>query len=199
MKLRFLTILSITLFIFSCTTPEKSVDKDNCYPNNNRPKQAITYEEMADMMESYDKGAKKVLDKYTKKESGGKDTVSTVYNWYNIEDLKQYIAYVEKISKEKNIELTGFRIYPTSYPKNYKDKDLRGRQTIIFTPTALIDGKKDEAFEPLYSDNGKPAKISQFLEQVRAKQVQTGSVLPLKLQDGTPSSSANRLKPSPPY
>jgi hypothetical protein len=38
----------------------------------------------------YDKGAKE-LNKYMQKESGGKDSVSTEYNWYKLEDLKNNI------------------------------------------------------------------------------------------------------------
>jgi|TARA_B110000238_G_scaffold70910_1_gene77797 hypothetical protein len=42
-------------------------------------------------MDAYDKGAKKELDKYMKKISVGKDSTSRNYNWYKLDDLKQYI------------------------------------------------------------------------------------------------------------
>lgn len=177
---------------------EKGIS-DSCYPNSKKPSQVITYEEMADMMTAYDQGAKKELNNYMKKESGGKDSVSTEYNWYKIEDLKQYIAYIERISKEKEIPVTGFRIYPSTYPKNYEDKKLRNRQTLIFTPTTTIGGKDDVAFEPLYSEKGQPVGIIRFLEKVRAKQVNEASTLNLSLQSGLESSSANRMQPTPPY
>ena len=201
-KLLFLVSLSLT--IVSCKTEcnhaETAADKTSCYPNNTKPPQVITYEEMTDMMDAYDKGAKKEMDKYIKKESGGKDTISTDYNWYKLEDLKQYIAYIEKISKEKEIPVTGFRIYPTQYPKKYSDKKLRNRSTLIFTPTTTIGGKHDVAFEPLYSEKGKPVEVTKFLEQARAKKVYEGAVFPLSLrtQDGLESSSANRIRTIPP-
>jgi hypothetical protein len=154
---------------------------------------------MADMMTAYDKGAKKELNKYMQKESGGKDSVSTEYNWYKLEDLKQYIAYIERISKEKNIPVTGFRIYPTQYPNNYSDKKLQNRNTIIFTPTTTIAGKDDAAFEPLYSKKGEPLQIQQFLDDVRAKKVNKAGMPNLSLQGGLESSSANRFPPTPPY
>lgn len=119
-----------------------------------------------------------------------------MYNWYKIEDLKQYIAYVERISKEKKIPVTGFRIYPTSYPINYYDEKLMGRQTLIFTPTTTINGKNDVAFEPLYSEIGKPVIVSEFLEKVKKKKSNLAkSINTTSIQ----SSSANRLEPSPPF
>jgi hypothetical protein len=188
MKLTILTIITLILLLSSCNVQTKDSDS-SCYPDSKRPSQAITYGEMDAMMDAYDKGAKKELNKYMKKISGGKDSVSTNYNWYRLQDLKQYIAYIERISKEKNIEVTGFRIYPTSYPKKYSIEDLQGRQTLIFTPTTKIGNKEDVAFEPLYSEKGKPVEIGKFLEQVRSN----------KFDPGLESSSANRVRTTPPF
>jgi len=199
-KLIFLSAL--LLLTYSCKTEcshTENVD-ESCYPNSKKPAQVITYNEMADMMDAYDLGAKKVLNEYIKKNLDDKDTVSTDYNWYKLDDLKQYIAYIERISKEKDIPVTGFRIYPTQYPENYSDKDLRFRNTLIFTPTTTIKGKHDVAFEPLYSEKGKPVEISKFLEQVRAKNVQKSGLLSFSttIQD-LESSSANRMQTVPPF
>lgn len=201
-------MLTLSIFIFSCKTESNQPDAkpitpkkvdESCYPNSEKPSQIITYEEMADMMDTFDNGPKKELNKYLKKASRGKDSVSTNYNWYKLDDLKQYIAYIERISKEKGIPVTGFRIYPSTYPKNYTKKELRNRQTLIFTPTTTINGKDDAAFEPLYSEKGKPLEITQFLEKVRAKKVNQAGILSVNFQGGLESSSANRLPPTPPY
>jgi hypothetical protein len=195
-------LLIFSIIAFSCiteSTNKESVNEDlSCYPNSNRPSQVITYEEMADMMQTFDKGPKKELNKYLKKVTAGKDSVSTVYNWYKLEDLKQYIAYIERISKEKDIPVTGFRIYPSTYPENYSNKKLRNLQTLIFTPTTKLGDKDDVAFEPLYSEKGKPAEINQFLDQVRNKKLNKGSELKANSQDSLMSSSANRMRPTPP-
>ncbi len=179
------------------------VDSLSCYPNNDRPSQVLTYPEMAAMFDEYNRGARRVLDAYMKKATNGKETRSTVYNWYRIEDLKQYIAYIEKISKEKQIPVTGFRIYPTSYPKNYKDEVLRSRQTIILTPTTTIAGRDDAAFEPLYSGVGKPIGIQKFLNAARKKRIKKASFFPFQQQQEQDkfllSSSANRANTTPPY
>ena len=205
MKLKFTKLLMLLIFsivAFSCikeSTNKETLNEDlSCYPNSNRPSQVITYEEMADMMQTFDKGPKKELNKYLKKVTAGKDSVSTVYNWYKLEDLKQYIAYIERISKEKDIPVTGFRIYPSTYPENYSNKKLRNLQTLIFTPTTKLGDKDDVAFEPLYSEKGKPAEINQFLDQVRNKKLNKGSELKANSQDSLMSSSANRMRPTPP-
>ncbi|WP_026775794.1 hypothetical protein [Polaribacter sp. Hel_I_88] len=199
-KLSFLSALF--LISYSCTTKCNHTEDngESCYPNNDKPSQIITYKEMADMMDAYDQGSRKELNKYINKESGGKDSISTEYNWYHIDDLKQYIAYIEKISKEKDIPVTGFRIYPTQYPKNYKIEKYQNKNTLIFTPTTNINGKVDVAFEPLYSEKGKPVEIAQFLEQVREKNVQKSGFLSFSttVQD-LESSSANRMQIVPPY
>jgi len=199
MKIKNLILLVCVLFLSSC---KKEVENLSCYPNSKRPNIAITYEEMAEMFDEYDDGAKKVLDKYMKKESKGKDSVSTISNWYRLEDLKQYIAYLEKISAEKGIKLTGIKIYPATYPKDYGIKKYRERQTLIFTPTTIIEGKEDVAFEPLYSKKGNPISITKFLEQVRNKKVNEASILPnpfYKTFEGLESSSANRASIQPPF
>lgn len=203
MKQFILFIFCVLFFLFSCSKNSKNqqtiLSDTNCYPNDTRPSQAITYEEMAVMMEAFDNGAKKVLDAYTKEVTNGKDSISTVYNWYKLEDLKQYIAYIEKISKEKNIPVTGFRIYPSEYPKNASNQNVSGRQTLIFTPTTSVNGKDDVAFEPLYSENGKPVLISEFLEKARKHRLKNGNFLKSMDTTSIQSSSANRITPVPPY
>ncbi|MDD7915084.1 hypothetical protein [Polaribacter ponticola] len=200
--LNYFAIVLCSFLFFSCNSNcnHKEIKYENeklsCYPNSNKPSQVITYLEMAEMMDSYDNGVKKEMNKYLKKVSNGKKTTSTDYNWYKLDDLKQYIAYIERISKEKDIPVTGFRIIPTSYPKNYSNKELRNRVTIIFTPTTIIDGKYDAAFEPLYSEKGNPVSVSKYLEQVRAKKVYTGSILPKF--ESTESSSVNKFPTVPP-
>lgn len=199
MKQFIFLIFFVCLIVHSCKESEIHEHTINCYPNNSRPSQAITYQEMVVMMNAYDQGAKKELDTYMKKISGGKDTISTNYNWYKLADLKQYIAYIEKISKEKNIPVTGFRIYPSSYPKNYNIKKLSGRQTLIFTPTTTVNGKDDVAFEPLYSDIGKPVLVTEILEKIKQQKTQSQSVLKSTDTTSLESSSANRLITKPPY
>ena len=206
MKNQLTKIFIISLFAFflhSCNVECNHKDSydASCYPNNNEPAQIITYKEMAEMMGAFDNGSKKELNKYFKKISRGKDSISTVYNWYRLEDLKQYIAYIEKISKVKDIAVTGFRIYPSQYSKKYSDKKLRNRNTLIFTPTTTVNGKDDVAFEPLYSDKNNPLLVSDLFKIMNGEKIANDQLFNKysKMMDTLKSSSANRIKPTPPY
>ncbi|WP_435416452.1 hypothetical protein [Polaribacter aestuariivivens] len=195
-------VLSLLMLLNSCN--EKCNHEDHAV-NNTRPSNAITYKEMAAMFHQYDVGQKKVLDKYRGDFTGNKnDTIESVSHYYEINQLKQYIAYLEKISKDKEISLTGIRIFSAAYPKNYKDKSLSGRHTLIFMPTAEIEGNKSVAFEPLYSKMKTPIKFTEFLNKYSSeetKQVMRASFFSF-LQDPSgddlESSGANKLKPTPP-
>ena len=198
---QFFSILFISLFIFSCKT---ECDHQEHKINDSRPSNAISYQEMAGMFHQYDIGQKKVLDKYraafTKDPN---DAIESVSHFYELNDLKQYIAYLEKISKEKEITLTGLRIFSAAYPREHSDKSLRGRQTLVFMPTAKIGDKYDVAFEPLYSEKGQAIKFTKFLNKFsgkETKQVNRAAFIPfINIQtELLPSSGANKLKPIPP-
>ena len=198
---KFYQLLFLSLFIFSC---QSEVISQVTKVNDSRPSNTITYKEMASMFDQYDVGQKPVLDKYRKEFSNdSKDTIESVSHFYDINQLKQYIAYVERLSKEKDIELTGIRIFSAAYPKDHSDKLLRGRQTLIFMPTANTKEKKNVAYEPLYSKKGEAIPFTEFLHQFtskESKQVVRASFLPFtSSQKDFISSGANKLKLSPPH
>ena len=198
---KYLFIFSFLLFgLISCNNECSHKEKK---VNDSRPDQAITYKEMASMFNAYDTGQKGVLNKYRKKLTQGKDTVESISHFYDLQDLKQYIAYLEKISKKKNIELTGLRIFSAAYPNNHHQEELRGRHTLVFMPTAKIDNNRGVAFEPLYSEDNNPIRFTEFLHKYSSKetkQVVRASFLTFKTSqdDFLLSSGANKLKPSPP-
>tara|TARA_R110002049_G_scaffold2846_13_gene23192 strand:+ start:899 stop:1555 length:657 start_codon:yes stop_codon:yes gene_type:complete len=209
-----------TLFIFSillfssCKTESKSeeehkssnlVSKEHKI-DDSRPDNAITYKEMASMFHQYDIGQKPILDAYRKDFSGDKEDVASISHFYEIKQLKQYIAYLERLSKEKDIELTGIRIFSAAYPKDYKpEKGINGRHSLILMPTANIKGK-NVAYEPLYSKKGNPIPFTEFLDKFSSKetkQVMRASFLSFLTQqddndDDLLSSGANRAKVYPP-
>lgn len=199
-----LCIVSLIL-CFSCkteTTQEKSssvVLKEN----NTRPAIAITYKEMAAMFHQYDVGQKPVLDAYRKNFSGIEGDIETVSNFFDLAQLKQYIAYVEKLSEDKQIPLTGIRIFSAAYPKDYSDKETNGRQTLILMPTTNIGDSLNVAYEPLYSGVKQPIPFTKFLDKFsskNSKMVNRASFLPLfNMQDDLESSGANRAQMRPPF
>ncbi|TXD49660.1 hypothetical protein ES045_00290 [Polaribacter sp. IC073] len=184
----------------SCNTDYK---QEQPSVNDSRPANAITYKEMAGMFHQYDIGQKKVLDSYRKEfTNDDKDAIESISHFYDLNDLKQYIAYLEKLSEEKEIKLTGIRIFSAAYPKEHSDISRSGRQTLIFMPTAKIGNSNSVAFEPLYSKKGEPVKFTEFLHKFSSKETQQvlrASFFPsFNSPEDMDSSGANRLDPTPP-
>lgn len=57
----------------------------------------------------------------------------------------------------------------------------------------------DVAFEPLYSKKGEPTLVEDYLNLVRNNKLKNSSFSNERYSDSLLSSSANRLRPSPPY
>jgi len=203
--LNFCQIFLLCTFLFSCESKKQNNESDIIKleeVDSSRPSNTITYNEMASMFHQYDIGQKPVLDKYRQEFTNDPNEIESVSHYYEINQLKQYIAYLERLSKEKDITLTGIRIFSAAYPKDYADKLLRGRQTLVFMPTANTKEKKNVAYEPLYSKKGEAIAFTEFLHQFSSKdskQVVRASFLPsLSAKEELNSSGANKLKPTPP-
>ena len=196
---KFYQIFFLALFIISCRSEAISQVAE---VDSSRPSNTITYKEMANMFHQYDVGQKPVLDEFRKELTGDANEIESISHFYDINQLKQYIAYVERLSKEKDIELTGIRIFSAAYPKDYPEELLRGRQTLIFMPTADTKEKKNVAYEPLYSNKGEAIPFTKFLDQFSSKEtknVARAFFLPfIGAQEDLKSSGANKLKPTPP-
>lgn len=188
-----LVFILFTFLLISCQSEKIT----NCpEENSKRPKQAITYKEMASMFKEYDNGQKKVLDEYITKKSDGKQKVATISEFFSIDELKQYIAYIEKLSKEKDIKLTGVKIFTAAYPSDYDIKAYQNRVSFILMPTTDIGGKKNVAYEPLKSSKGKPVPMQNVLNMYTdetTKKVDRASMFTLRfMQDDDESSALNR-------
>lgn len=206
MKFRIISFVLLTALLSSCKGENKveGVTKDSRYfQNDERPSQAITYPEMASMFKEYDNGQKRILDQYIKSKSRGRDSIATISQFYSITELKQYIAYIEKLSKEKEINLTGIRIFTSAYPSDYKIKEYRNRVSFILAPTTNIGEKKNVAYEPLRSLKGKPVSMQSILEKYAdetTKKVSRASLFNFSMQTGSDDSSAlNRGTIVPPF
>lgn len=119
-----------------------------------KPQNLLMYKEMAAMLKHYDQTRKPVLEKAL----GYEDTR---INFYTIETLETYLAYVKKISEEKGIKLTGINIVSGAYPEN-ASHGTPNYQTVMFMPTTEIDGK-NIAFAPKASTQDKIVTIKEML------------------------------------
>ena len=201
-------LLVSSVILSSCSTNENKcnhkIEKTNCYPNNEKPSNVISYKEMASMFKEYDNGQKVILDKYIATKTKGRDSIATISQFFSLSELKQYIAYVEKLSKEKDIKLTGIKIFTAAYPSDYEKKEYRNRVSFILAPTANIGDKKNVAYEPLKSEKGKPVSMKSILDKYADKttrNINRASIFALKFKqnDDELSSALNRGELAPPF
>lgn len=193
-KIFFLLLTCVILFSSCCEDCNKD-EKEVTKPTN-----LLTYEEIASMLKHYDINKKPSL-----MQSLGKED-SRVIN-VPIEQLKNYIAYVEKLSKEKEIELTGINFVMASYPDNYKSKKERGFQTFFYIPATSANGETRVSFDPLYSTKGKPKLFRDILQKynynwtydsIKQPNIMQNKALMFQKNSDIESSAGNRSHISPP-
>lgn len=100
----------------------------------------ISPEEAKELNQNFVKTRGKALDKIVEKEEGHPHLKDAVSSWFSLEELKEYIAYVEAQGKEKNITINGLRIYFGAYAKNDKQSNKKGLSTVFLVPTKPIVG-----------------------------------------------------------
>ena len=216
-KINLLQLLFLTVMMsvaVSCDNINHKCDCDDwqsqvpegtfCYANQGRPSNMLKYKEIISMLESYDETRNEVLEKSL----GFEDTR---VNSYPIQQLKDYLGYIESLCAEKEIPLTGINIISAAYPENYSGSKSAGYQTLIFMPTTTIDGEEFVTFDPLKSKKGAPTTFKSILakrgyhwsyDKSRvSKEAQKAGIMNFNsMQDDLEDSSgANRLKPTPPY
>ena len=115
MKKNYFLAVFITLLCMSCGTKIRDAKtKDiSCFEYSGRPSQALTYKEVVSMLKHYDNTRVEALKKTNK---GREDTRE---NFYALEDLKAYIAYVEKLSKDRKIKITAVSYTHLTLPTIY--------------------------------------------------------------------------------
>ncbi|PKP28738.1 MAG: hypothetical protein CVU01_03535 [Bacteroidetes bacterium HGW-Bacteroidetes-18] len=88
----------------------------------------ITPDEATALNQNFIKTRAKAIDAAI----GKKDAIST---WFSLDDLKEYIAYVESEGKSKGITVNGLRVYFGAYAKNSNNPNKSNLSTVFFVPT----------------------------------------------------------------
>jgi len=151
----YFSVLLCTLFLF---TGCKDYVGGNDGNGKDRPDIVLTYPELISMLQHYDETRKnQIATAVGKKED-------TRINSFKLQDLKDYIAYVEKESKRKGITLTSINFISAAYPNNYQlDKRKSNFQTLIMMPATTIDGEENVSFDPFRSEKGSPKSLKEIL------------------------------------
>jgi hypothetical protein len=189
--LKSLLLLTIIISISSCKKKTGDKDPDElCIEYDGRPEQSISYKEMAIMLNQYKNTREGVL----KTALGFEDTHT---NWVQIDSLKKYLAYVEKLSNDNGIEITGINIMSAAYPNKSIYGKEKNYQTLILNPTTLKDGNPRVSFDPLNSTNGNPVFVNDLLFPYLS-QIDNMSYNKQSDVEDTPSSAFNRMETDPP-
>ncbi len=141
--------------------------------------------------QEYNKGKKQ--DDKAEKQEVEKGFVPVQYTYYNFEQFKKYIKFIEQETKKAGADISTMRIYFANYPENDRDDDKRKRNTVMFVPTINIDGNESAYY---ISDEGKEGKSIPFLLNDSLKR--TGKSAPVgSLDIPKKSNEANVLSSFP--
>lgn len=95
----------------------------------------INFKEAQILNQNFEKTRSKKLNKIVKNEEGHAHDKDAVSSWFSLDQLKEYIAYIEEQGKSKDITVNGIRIYFGAYSEKDKDKDKKGLSTVFLVPT----------------------------------------------------------------
>ncbi|MDO5969117.1 hypothetical protein Q4Q35_04785 [Flavivirga aquimarina] len=113
-------LIIIALLFQSCLDKPKTKKID-------RPKQAIDYEYANALEEEFKKTRGDTINKYL-------NIRDTREFWFDLDELKKYIAYVEQEADSLGYKNLGIRIYKGAYPRDKSHPDP-GYSTVILVPT----------------------------------------------------------------
>jgi len=95
----------------------------------------ITSEEAKELNQNFIKTRSKELDKIVERETGKPKEKDAISTWFSLDELKEYIAFVEAEGKLRDITIDGIRIYFGAYGKNDKKEDKKALSTVFLVPT----------------------------------------------------------------
>lgn len=126
---KLISSLFIALVLSACVNSPKVV-------NATKPEHAITKEQAIELSKNYTArydSASRLI--------GKEDNRST---WYSLDELKNYIAYIETQGKEQGYAVDGIRFYIGAYNADNKDADKQNLTTIFLAPTGKKIGTMTE-------------------------------------------------------
>ena len=89
---------------------------------------------------------------------------------FSIEGMQDYLKYVKSLSCLRGVSVSGIRVVNAVYPSNHPDTKKRNQQTVLFIPTFRNEKGEDEAFDPLYVEDGKPMDLGELLKQAEEEE-----------------------------
>jgi len=141
---RLLLLSCIYLMFFSCQDPTTHTEP----PYEGPPKDhIISVDRAQEMYDAYSQRRVPIIKKYEDSiAADGSNFTPTRYAEYDLETIKQYIAYIEHEAKEAKVDIQTLRFYLSNYPDS--DKFPNGdtvkypkRNSFFVVPTMAYEGK----------------------------------------------------------
>lgn len=141
---RFLLFLFASLLLVSCQDPTTHTET----PYEGPPKDyIISVERAQEMFDAYSQRRVPIIQKYEDSiVLDGSKFEPTRYAEYDLETIKQYIAFIEHEAQQANVDINTLRFYLSNYPNS--DKFPNGdavkyprRNSFFVVPTMEYEGK----------------------------------------------------------
>ncbi|CAL2088029.1 conserved hypothetical protein [Tenacibaculum sp. 190524A05c] len=122
------------LFRFIC----KIFCSGNVGPDPSKPKTLLSYRDIVTMLHEYDNSRFELLVNGL----GFEDTRVNTLDFY---ELKNYLAFMEREAKKRNISLKGISFIKGVYTEENSPKpEFINYENLLYTPTTIIEGKEVE-------------------------------------------------------
>ena len=185
----------VTISLSSCIKEGRT--EGNRSDERNRTEMLKHIIPVSDAVEMYGLYKKERLDitKNYLQQQYGQDFKDTKTVWLDINNLKEYIRYVEEKSREVGVKPTGLQFYFSVYPSRIED-NKRNHQTFFIAPTKR-NGKIQSGYT-LENVGGKETAVY-FNELIKkgTSSVERASFFATAMQ-GNNSLFYNRNVPNPP-
>ena len=103
--------------------------------------------EAKELNQNFIRTRSKELNKIVERETGKPNDKDAISTWFSLDEIKEYITFVEAEGKLKNVTVDGLRIYFGAYSKHDKKEDKKALSTVFLVPTQAKVGslQKDGA------------------------------------------------------
>lgn len=123
-----------------------------------KPTTLLKYSEVVNMLESYDETRPKMQNKYLRFEDSRVNT-------FNFKEVKNYLAYADKLADEKGIKLTGISFVKGVYSQDTtKNKMHMNYENLMYLPKAMVNGE-EVSIDLLNSTKEKTVTFKEMLER----------------------------------
>ncbi|WP_346881550.1 hypothetical protein [uncultured Algibacter sp.] len=129
-------LLLLVFTMISCEDIKKDDDTGNHQDYVKAPDKIIPIKSGINLFNSYKRKRSDVIEPILRDSFGLKGFQDTKFVWHSLEDIKEYIAYIEKVQKTNpQYEVTGLRFYFGAYSEGFQSEKYPNQQTFFMVPT----------------------------------------------------------------